>query len=197
MEYTRLVTDYDTGEVYRTNIGEHLTVTELADRLEVGRRTLTDAMLSGGLCVREHDDIAEKTRVRLHPDAAEKGLGYRIMGQHGPFDVLSPVGREVAEQMLRDHIDATCPTQWKPAFEALEAYERWRKGDGLSPLSAQMRYCWLVDNVDDLPVSVIAQGLGVSVGLVYRFMRRRNANYAAAHRRRLIGATFDDFFEAS
>ena len=40
MEYTRPVTDYDTGEVYRTTIGEHLTFPEFADRLDVGRRTL-------------------------------------------------------------------------------------------------------------------------------------------------------------
>jgi len=168
MNYTRLKTDLETGEVFRISIGEHLTFTEFAEKLNIKRSTLVKAMLEVGLCQTEYDDTAQRNRHRLHPDAESKGLGHRILGPHGPFDVLSPLGREVAEEALRTHLIETCPSQWSPLFEALKEYEQERiEWDG-GPMSAQMRFCWLVDHAEDIPPEVIAQGIGVSERLVYR-----------------------------
>jgi len=198
LEYTRLVTDYETGEVHRISIGEHLTFSETAKKLEVSRLTLNKAMLEEGLCQREHDDVAEKTRVRLHPDAAEKGLGHRIMGPHGPFDVLSPMGREVAEGMLQRYLLSVSPDRWRPAFEALKEFEGLRKEWGQSPLTAQMRSSWLEYHVGDIPIDVVSKGLGVSQELIYRHKQIRETYRDKLRRRVMIGETrYERLFEAA
>lgn len=175
MEYTRLETDYETGEVFRISIGEHLTFTEIAKKLEVTRSILNKAMLEGDLCRREYDEIAKKYRIRLHPEAVEKGLGHRIMGSHGPFDVLSPVGRQVADEMLKTYLLSINLSQWQHVFKALWEFESERVRAGCSPLSAQMRCSWILDHFGQVPVEIISEGIGVSERLVYRHKRIRDA----------------------
>ena len=179
MIYTRQVTDYETGEVFRISLGEHLTFTEVAKKLEVTRPVLNKAMMEGGLCQKEFDAVAGFYRVRLHPDAVEKGLGFRIISQHGPFDVLSPLGQELTEESLRAYLIANSPTQWRPAFDALWDYEGERQRHGLGKMQAQMRVCWLLDHFGDIPADVIAKGIGVSWQLVYRHKSIRNGQLKA------------------
>ena len=175
MEYTRLETDYDTGEVFRISIGEHLPFTETAKKLEVSRLTLGKAMLEGDLCQREYDEVAKKDRIRLHPEAVEKGLGFRIMGERGPFDVLSLVGIEVAEGMLQSYLLSISPDQWRHVFEALKDFEADRQKRGIDPLSAKKRSSWIAYHFGEIPIEILAGGIGVCSSLVYRHKRIREA----------------------
>lgn len=175
MRYTRKVTDYETGEVLTLEIGEYLTLKETADEFRVSRSTLTKAMLKIGLCQVEYDEVAGKNRNRLHPDAVEKGLGYRIIASYGPFDVLSPLGREVAKDGLDKFLISRSPERWRPVFEALKEFEETRKENMLEKLSSQMRVDWLFYHYGELPIHVLAEGIGVSKRLVYRHVNIRNS----------------------
>ena len=184
MNYTRQKTDYDTGEVYTLDIGDHIPFTEFAEKLEVGRKLLMKALLEDGVCQREYDEVAGKHRNRLHPDAVEKGLGYRINGEHSPFDVLSPLGQEVAKEALKTYQKKHGPQKWCPMFEALHDYEEDRKSNNMGKLTAQMKVCWLLDNFGDVPPEVIARGISVSRQLVYKHIRIRNMQLETAHARK-------------
>lgn len=178
MQYYRNVTDYETGEVRRISIGEHLTITETARELKVKRKVLTDILKKMGICNREFDEVAGKPRIRLHPEAEEKGLGIRIMGEHGPFDVLSPLCREIIEDELKAHLASISPKRWKPAFEELARYERFRADKNMAKLDPKMRVCWLVDHFEGIPAELIARGIGVASSLVYRYLDYRKQQLA-------------------
>lgn len=193
MNYTRLETDYETGEVFRIDIGEHLTFSELAKKLEVSRSVLTKAMLEIGLCQREFDEVADKYRNRLHPSAVKKELGHRIMGVHGPFDVLSPIGQEVAINGLKDYLFHNSADSWRPMFAAMMAYQEDRKAYDKGVFTAQMKVCWLLDHVCDVPINVIADGLGVSEGLVYKFVRIRNSQLEEDRRLQLMYRNYGSY----
>ena len=180
MQYTRSITDYETGEVHRISIGEHLTITESAQKLKVSRKALTETLLRMDICQREFDEVAEKPRIRLHPEAAEKGLGFRIMGKHGPFDVLSPLCREIIEDDLKAYLASVSPERWRPAFATLADYERFRADQKMSKLDPRMRVSWLVDHYDDIPSQVIAGGIGVGKSLVYRYLDERQQQLDSA-----------------
>lgn len=170
MHFFRKVTDLETGEVYRLSIGEHLTFTEAAQRFQVSRSTLIKALLHLRLCQREYDPIAKSHRHRLHPDAVKKGLGFRIMGKHGPFDRLSPTALEWIEEDLKALIAATeldPPT--REAFLALGMFER----DPLLKMDIEGKVYWLMNNFPNIPVCQMAKRLGVSERIVHRYLTRR------------------------
>jgi len=173
LNYTRNVTDYETGEIHRISIGDHLTITESAETFRVSRKALTETLLKMGICQREFDEVAGKPRIRLHPNAAEKGLGFRIMGEHGPFDVLSPLCREIVEDELKAYLASISPKRWRPALEELAAYEQHRVSHKMTKLDPRMKVCWLIDHFNSIPSQVIAGGIGVGKSLVYRYLEER------------------------
>ena len=178
MKYNRKITDLDTGEIISISLGEHRTITETADHLKVSRKSLTEVLLKMEICRREYDEVAGKTRIRLHPDAVESGLGYRIMGPHGPFDVTTPLCLEVIKDELKKHLKSKCPTKWHPVFNALHDFETWRAKEKMSELTPQMKVCWIVDQFGDVPPETIAKGIGVANSLVYRYLSYRKKQLA-------------------
>ncbi|MGE5475160.1 MAG: hypothetical protein ACM3Q1_00765 [Bacteroidales bacterium] len=170
MHYFRKVTDLETGEVRKISIGEHLTFTEAAQRFKVTRSTLIKVLLHLGLVQQEYDPVANKHRHRLHPEAVKKGLGYRLMGPHGPFDVLAPTALEWIEEDLKALLAAT--TLDKPTIEALQALDRF-DGARAGKLDVEGKVRWLVDHFPNLPVRQMAKGLGVSERVVHRYLDKR------------------------
>ena len=178
MHYFRKVTDLETGEVHRISIGEHLPFAEAAQRFGVSQSTLVKVLLHLGLCQREYDPVAKSHRHRLHPEAVKKGLGFRIMGKHGPFDVLSPTALEWIEEDLKPLLAATeLDLSTREAFQALNAFE----ADPLLKMGLEGEVYWLVNKFPELPVRQMAKGLGVSERLVHRYLDRR--------RKQLLGSS--------
>ncbi|WNK00414.1 hypothetical protein L2D14_03065 [Thalassospiraceae bacterium LMO-JJ14] len=105
-------------------------------------------------------------------------MGYRIIGEHGPFDVLSPLCREIIEDDLKAFLASQCPSRWTPVFDALSDFEGFRKGEGMSKLDPQMKVCWIVDHFGEVPAEIIAKGIGVGKSLVYRYLEYRKRQIA-------------------
>lgn len=171
MDYFRKVADLETGEVRTISIGEHLTFTEAAQRFGVARSSLIKILLHLGLCQKEFDAVAGEYRYRLHPAAQKKGLGYRIMGPHGPFDVLAPTALEWIEADLKALLSAT--TMDQPTIAALQALDRFEAGRS-ERLDVEGRVRWLKDHFPDLPVRQVAKGLGVSERIVHRYLKKQD-----------------------
>lgn len=170
MHYFRKVTDLETGEVKKISIGEHLTFTEAAQRFKVTRSTLIKVLQHLGLVQQEYDPVANKHRHRLHPEAVKKGLGYRLLGPHGPFDVLAPTALDWIEEDLKALLAAT--TLDKPTIAALQALDQFDRGR-TEKLDVEGKVRWLVDHFPDLPIRQMARGLGVSESIVHRYLNKR------------------------
>lgn len=128
MHYTKTVTDYETGEIHRIGIGDHLTITELANRLQVTRGNLVGLLREMGLVWREYDDVAGHGRYRLRPEAVKKGMGFRILSKDKcPFDVLAPDTVELVEEALPGYLAAIAKdSNVSNAREALDAFNGCR-----------------------------------------------------------------------
>lgn len=189
MEYTRKVTDLDTGETKWLPLGEHLTLTEAATRFGVGPRKFREALLHLGLLSREMDDRGEQHRCRLTPEAVRSGFGLRhdrfgLVGEteRHPFDVLSPLGMDY----VKDHLPAALaafdapPEKVTAAVVALAGFERER----LSSLSPEMRAAWVADHFPALAAGEVAAAIGVSRQLVERYLKRRKRQLEEAMARR-------------
>ena len=181
MDYFRKVADLETGEVRTISIGEHLTFTEAAQRFNVARSSLIKILLHLGLCQKEFDEVAGEHRYRLHPSAQKKGLGYRIMGPHGPFDVLAPTALEWIEADLKALLPAT--TLDKPTIAALQALDRF-EATRTERLDVEGRVRWLWDHVPNLSVRQVAKGLGVSERIVHHYLKKRDDQLRRALKRR-------------
>lgn len=171
MHYLRKVTDLETGEVKTITIGEHLTFTEAAQKFGVSRSSFRNVLLHLGLCQKEFDPVAGENRYRLHPEAVKKGLGYRIMGPHGPFDVLSPSALEWIEEDLKGLLAAT--TLDRPTITALQALDSF-EANRACKLDVEGKVRWLADHFPALPVHQVAKGLGVSREIVHRYLKKRS-----------------------
>ena len=123
-----------------------------------------------GLCQREYDPVAHSHRNRLKPEAALKGLGFRIMGLHGPFDVLSPIGIEYVKEHLHEMLERVSIDQaTRKALQAMKEYEERR----LTALDTEGRVRWLIDHFPNLELTEIAKGLGISRQLVHRYKKKK------------------------
>ncbi|EPY02312.1 hypothetical protein [Magnetospirillum fulvum] len=186
MHYIRRVTDLETGEVKTISLGEHLPFTEAAAKFGVTRPTLVKVLLQLGLVQKEFDTVARENRYRLHPEAEKKGLGKRLMGPHGPFDVLCPSALEWLEADLKAILAAsTFDRATVTALQALDAYDAER----LSKLDVEGKVLWLIYHFPDLPVRQMAQGLGVSERLVHRYLTKRRDQLERASKR-MAGEVF-------
>ena len=168
--YRRKVTDLETGEVHTVHIGEHLTFSEAAQKFGVTRRTLTQVLSQMRLCQREWDQVAGQFRNRLPKEAVDKGLGYRIMGEKGPFDVLSPMALAwIEEDLSAALVAATQDPDTQKAFQALNSF----MGNRVEKLDVEGKVRWLIDHFPNLPIRRISEGLGVSERLVHRYKTKR------------------------
>jgi hypothetical protein len=179
MNYTRQVTDLDTGAKSWLDLGDHRPLTEVAKDLGVGSQTFRKALLQMGLLQREFDERSKQHRNRLTAGAVDSGFGVRHDNKGfqqdldcTPFDVLSPSG--VA--YVRDYLPMALveigrlPAGVANALETLRAFEAKRKVGSMTP---EMRVCWLADHHPDLGPADVAAGVGVSETLVHRYRARQ------------------------
>ncbi len=181
MEYKKKYTDLETGEVVTISIGDHLPFSEVASKLQISRSTLIKVMSELGLCHKEYDPVALAYRNRLVPEAAEKGLGFRILGQHGPFDVLSPIGIEYVQENLPEMLEKTSLDKaTRDALAAVRDYEQKRR----TSLNTEGKVTWLLDYFPDLELTQLAAGLGISRQVVHRYKKKKEDQLKRALRRR-------------
>jgi predicted DNA-binding protein (UPF0251 family) len=177
MHYFRDVTDLEPGEAHRLSIGEHLTFTDAAQRFQISRSSLIKVLLHLNLCQKEYDKVAGEFRHRLHPEAVKKGMGCRIMGKHGPFDVLSPITLEWLEEDLKALLSVTeLDRQTVEAFQALREFE----ADPLLKMDLEGKVYWLTNRFPMLQVRQMAKGLGVSERVIHRYLARRRSQLERA-----------------
>tara|TARA_A100000171_G_C2134649_1_gene149297 strand:- start:1934 stop:2554 length:621 start_codon:yes stop_codon:yes gene_type:complete len=175
MQYTRKITDQQTGETFEINLGEHLPFTEAANELKIKRSSLIKVLHNMGLCQKEYDAVAKEYRHRLKPEAKERGLGYRIMGKQGPFDVLSPSAMDWIKDELSGQLKATSISkETETAIEALSQFNNIRKEE----LNLEGKVRWLMDHFPNLPVADLSKGLGVSRAIVHRYRAIRKDQLA-------------------
>ncbi|WP_417321255.1 hypothetical protein [Emcibacter sp.] len=181
MQYTRKITDQQTGEVFEIKLGEHLTFTEAAKKLKIRRSSFIKVMLNMGICQKEYDPTGKQYRHRLKPEAEQKGLGFRIYGEHGPFDVLSPMAVDwITDELTERLVDSNIDEDTKGAIKALKAFAAQTK----EGLDTEGNVRWLLDYYPNLPVTEVGKGLGVSRELVHRYQARRNDQLAYSRRKR-------------
>mgnify|MGYP000005812833 CR=1 FL=1 len=186
MQYTRKITDQQTGEVFEIKLGEHLTFTEAANKLKIRRSSLIRLLLNLGICQKEYDAVAKDYRHRLKPEAKERGLGYRILGKHGPFDVLSPAALDwVTDELAVQSRTTDIKPETRTAIQAMISYEQKIR----EKLDLEGKVRWLMDHFPKLPVADISKGLGISRALAHRYQTRRDSQLAFRHKKR--GARLD------
>lgn len=198
MQYFKKITDRETGKDYMISIGEHLTFTEAADKFEISQKLFRELLVELNVCQKKYDEKAGNYRTRLLPEAAEKGLGFRIdQGQHNtkdgkyyPFDVLSLFGQEYVEPEVRALLFKRSPEAYQGAFNDLVSYEESRKEKRMTSLTTQMRVCWLEDHYGDIPKDVVEGFLGVSKRVIYKFTQIRTSQLEKS-KRQLEGRNSD------
>ncbi|KZB52425.1 hypothetical protein [Thalassospira xiamenensis] len=178
MEYFRKVTDLETGNVYKISIGEHRTFTETAAHFEVARSSLIKVLLELGVCQKEYDAVIREYRHRLHPDAAKKGLGYRLMGPKGPFDVLSPTAIEWIGEELQDLLKSTSISpETRHALSKLQLFDTQYR----ERMNLEGRVRWLFYHFPDLNRTEVAKALCVSRTIVQRYIKIQQDQLRRAH----------------
>lgn len=187
MIYRRKIPDLETGEIHTIHIGDHLTFTEAAVKFGVTRKAFTKVLTRLNLCQREWDEVAGQFRNRLHPAAVEKGLGYRIMAKHGPFDVLTPAALEwIAEDLSAILVATSQDPASQEAFQALNTFIANRQ----ACLDVEGKVRWLLDCYPKLPVGRISEGLSVSASLVHRYRNKRDDQRERLRSRTFKGCPF-------
>jgi len=170
MQYTRKITDQQTGEVFEIQLGEHLPLTEAANNLKIRRSSLLRLLLRLGICQKEYDSVARASRHRIKPEAVKKGLGYRIFAEHGPYDVLSPSAIDwVADELKVQSKTTDVKPETRTSIQALNSYENVRKEE----LDLEGKVRWLMDHFPHLQVADISRGLCISRALIHRYQTRR------------------------
>lgn len=181
MEYKKKYTDLETGKVVTTSIGDHLPFREVAAKFQISRSTLIKVMTELGLCQKEYDPVALAYRNRLVPEAAEKGMGFRILGEYGPFDVLSPIAIEYIQENLAEMLEKTALDKaTRDALSALREHEQQRRTN----LNTEGKVRWLLDYFPNVELTQLAAGLGISRQVVHRYKKKKEDQLKRALRRR-------------
>lgn len=187
MIYRSKAIDLETGEVHTIHIGDHLNFSEAAKKFGVTRKTFTKVLTRLKLCQKEWDEVAGQYRNRLPPEAAAKGLGYRILAKHGPFDVLSPTALEwIAEDISAILVATSQDPASQEAFQALNTFNANRQ----ECMGVEGKVRWLLDHYPKLPVGRISEGLGVSQSVVHRYRNKRDDQRERLRSRTFKGCPF-------
>ncbi len=170
MKYFKTVTDLETGKLRKISIGEHLTVSEAAIHFGVTRDSLMKVLLHLRICHKEWDKVAGQHRHLMCDEAVKKGLGFRALGEHGPYVVLSPS----AISLLKDDLPAflMAATRHKPTQKALMELEQQDK-QLREPLDVEGKVRWLIDHHPNLSIRKAAGGIGVSESYFSRMMKKQ------------------------
>jgi len=170
MEYKREILDRATGHLIEVSVGDWITVTELGQRYEISEKKTRAVLHHIGLLA------PEEGRYRLTRCAVEKGLGMRHdrpRKSKYPFDVISPKGQRLIEQVWSEAYDdyeaeRRGDAQIAEALSALDAFRRYR-----CSTTTQEEVCWVLDHFPRLSLQQVASIVEVDRALVSRYAKRR------------------------
>jgi len=170
MEYKREILDRATGHLIEVSVGDWITVTELGHRYGLGEKKVRAVLHHIGLLA------PEEGRYRLTRCAVEKGLGMRHdrpRKSKYPFDVISPKGQRLIEQIWSEAYDdyeaeRRGDEQIAEALSTLDAFRRSRRS-----MTTQEEVCWVLDHYPSLSLQQVASVVEVDRALVSRYAKRR------------------------
>ena len=179
MLYVQETLDRQTGLLATRPIGEFITVTELGNKYQVGRKRVRAILHHMGVLA------AEGRRYRLPRAFVETGLGVRHDHPRSghPFDVLSPKCQALIAEAW-DHTVADLESEAAPAMHRAQAALDAFRSTGSRELNTQEAVCWLCDHYPHLLHYQIAGILGVTPQLVSKFtkLRAKQINIRKAQR---------------
>lgn len=168
MKYIRKITCRVSGQVDEIDLGDHITITELAIKLEVSRSVLVKVLLRLGLVVHEIDPYRRQGRYRLSHDAVANGMGFRLLSKDGlPFDVLAPKAVEWVAAELPVEIAHIGDEQRDRVEELKAAVDAYTSASGRH-LAGEATVRLLRFYMPDLATDIVAAVSGVSP----RFVRK-------------------------
>jgi len=173
MEYKHEILDRATGHLIEVSVGDWITVTELGQRYGIGEKKTRAVLHHIGLLA------PEEGRYRLTRCAVERGLGMRHdrpRKSKYPFDVISPKGQRLIEQVWSEAYDdyeaeRRGDAQIAEALSALDAIRRCRRS-----MTTQEEVCWVLDHYPRLTLQQVASTVEVDRALVSRYAKRRAAD---------------------
>lgn len=176
MNYSKEIFDRKTGELISFDMGDWITISELATLYGVGRRQATTVLRQMGFL--QIEGGGRDCRHRIADWVVNRGWGKRLKRKRDkfPFDVIGPEGtRWIGERWDAAIATVREETQTKPVSEAIAALTHFEQEHRSAEMSVQMRIYWLADNYPSLTQTQIGSALSVSQQLVSRFLSIRRA----------------------
>ncbi|MEO3387088.1 hypothetical protein [Mesorhizobium sp. CAU 1741] len=174
MEYFNEILDRKTGTLSRVSQGDWITITELGDLYDMGKREVRDILRRLEVLVVEGAE--RHRRHRLARWVVERGWGRRIeaKGTH-PFDVVGPELRQWLssrwQQALQDKArEATAST-----VEAARALAHFNGNRLNGDLTVQQSVSWLIDHFPHLTQCEMGLILNVTQQMIAKWMNVRSA----------------------
>ena len=182
MLYKSEVFDRKTGEVIEVELGEWMTVTELGERLGVGRRKVREVLSTLDVVALTGASWGGTQRYRLTPWVLERDFGKHhppTKARPYPFDVIGPMGREWIEERWAGALHQVETKASSPvvsaARAALEDFKVTRKRENMP--TKQMVY-WLCHHFPQLSHDEMAIIIGVARQMVSREAAQRETERA-------------------
>lgn len=185
MRYTEEILDRKTGELVAVDKGDWITLGELAQLLDIGRRQLTTVLREMNFL--QIEGTGESARHRIRDWVMEAGWGRRNRRKSDqmPFDVISPEAvRWIAQRWQDAHAAVEDRRDVRPVAEARQALEDFQVSRDRHDLTTQGQFAWLADHFPNLTHQQIADALHVSRQLIDRFMKARRLRLSKLKRQR-------------
>lgn len=185
MLYTAEVLNRRTGSLDTVELGDWLTVSELAKQIGVGKKVFRAVLHHMGLLA------AEKGRYRLPRSGVEKGFGQRHDKPKSgyPFDAISPLGQQLIQACWEDtyadyELELRADKRVDTARQGLATFKEGR----LRPMQTKEEVYWVLDHFVDITLDAAARAIEVDRALVSRYAARRSREKRFwAERRRYCG----------
>lgn len=183
MRYFAEILDRKTGELISVDKGEWITLAELAQFLNTGRRQMTTVLREMDFIQLEGTGKNCRHRLRDWVLAAGWGKRNRRKSDNMPFDVVSPQGVHwVLSRWQGAKIAVDERRNVRPVNEARQSLLDFQTTRNREGMAAQEQACWLADHFPTLSHHHIADALDVSRQLVDRFMKARHRHLTEARR---------------
>lgn len=181
LQYSREVFDRETGELVSLDLGIWMKITEFTELLGVPMRLGREILCDIGLISIQ----SGRYKLKLEHEKAGRGRNLKAKRSRFPFVVLSPEGQKYAMERWaasKDRVLARKAGETKTieAIVALEAFRQSRR----NRLTCKMEIYWLLDHFPHIPTRKIAEIVGVSNSIVFKYSAIRTKERAAGQETR-------------
>lgn len=191
MIYRQEILDRKTGELVSVDQGDWITIAELGQLFDLGRRQTTIVLRH--LDFLQGEGGGRNSRHRIADWVETNGWGKRLhrKADKFPFDVIAPPAVEWIRKRWPDAVAAIeRETFYGPVADARAALAAFQAVGGRKEMTVQMMVHWLADFFPDLTQQQMASVLDVSQQLVSRFLSIRSEQLRIARSLRMN--RFDD-----